>query len=1138
MKSCFKLIILKLSQYTFLSLLTLCLSMPTLLAEKGFAQNKSVKEITVQLKKSHVTVEKVFKTITSQTDFTFNYSKELIDIYQRVRLSIGEFSVEEALLQLSKEASLSFRQVNNTISVKPIQSEKDKPLEIKVREDLKVSGKVSDENGQGLPGVSVVVKESTTGTITDSEGIYSINADESAILVFSYIGYETRELAIAGRSIVDISMTPDVAQLEEIVVIGYGVQSKREVSGAISSVSSEDLGEVSVDAFGRALTGKIAGVQVQQTTGAPGGNIVVRVRGASSLSAGNDPLYVIDGFPVEQSNIGASDQGFNPLSSLNPDDIASIDVLKDASAAAIYGSRGANGVVIITTKRGSSGRAKLNFNASYGVQSVINKVDLMNADEYLDFVRESYQNAAATNAPDLSLPDFIQNGSQFQGTDTDWQDEIFRPAIVQNYQLSASGGTDDFQYFISGGYLNEEGVVLASDYERVSLRINLDAQLTERIKWGVNFTPSFGTYDEVNAEGHWAGNAVINMALINFPFLRPDQDSETFVNADPNYSCCGVTNPVTTANDFDAVSTQFRTLGNTFLEIDLIEGLKFKTSLGIDLAEFERNEFNPARIQRNNNNNTANSRKLSQRSWLAENTINYTKSFNEHSLSVLGGFTYQEFREQNNFIGAEGLTNELLPTINDFNAVNNASSFVQEWALVSLIGRVNYAYRDKYFLTGTVRRDGSSRFGSSNRFATFPSISAGWSIYEEPFLNDITTLSELKLRASYGASGNNRIGNYASIGRLTDETYVFGSDNGASVTGLRPENIGNDDLTWETTKQFDIGLEVGLFDDRLFLIADYYNSKTENLLLAVPIPTSSGFSSSLQNLGEIRNKGWEFSVSSKNFVGDFSWSTGFNIYFNNNEVLKLGPAGDPILSNGAAGQVHITEIGGELGAFYLLKQEGIFQTQQEIDNSPTWDISRGTWPGDVRYEDVNGDKMITADDRTVVGNVQPDFIWGLTNTLNYQNFDFTLVINGVQGNDVLNFARRFTTNVEGNQNQLARANDRWRSPGDPGNGTTPRANRVTSGNNNQPSTRWLEDASFIRIQNLTLGYNFPSSIVDNLKIRSLRVYGAINNLAYITNYSGYNPEVSAFGGSPLTPGEDYGSYPLSRRFTLGVKMGF
>ncbi|SFW59194.1 TonB-linked outer membrane protein, SusC/RagA family [Sinomicrobium oceani] len=1109
-------------------ILLLCCSVFGFTPGKSLSQHKFIHIQNDQV----VAIDVVFDMLKDQTDLTFIYPEDFFKNVPEVHLKKGKIRVHKLLEDLFLNSGFELRFKGNKIIITAGNIPG-------AQQNHPVSGTVLDTGGIPLAGANILEKGTTNGTQADFDGNFSLDVSgKNAILVVSYIGFTSREINVNDRSVITITLSESVASLDEVLVVGYGTQTKRKVTNAISSITAEELGETSNDAFSRALTGKMPGVQVQQTTGAPGGNIVVRVRGGGSLSASNDPLYVIDGFPVEQTNIGGSDQGFNPLSSINPNDIESIQVLKDASASAIYGSRGANGVVIITTKRGKSGKNSLDFSVTTGVQSVINKMDLLNGDQLLDLVREAYVNADTSTSPGIPFPRFLDNESQYRGINTDWQDQIFRNAIVQDYQLSASGGSEDFKYFVSGAYHDEDGVVLSSGFKRFTLRTNFDVNITDRLRLGTSITPSYSIMDEVNAEGHWADNAVINEAVIYYPFLKPDESAEEFVNNDPNFTCCGTPNPVLTAKEYDAESSQLRLLANTYLEVDLADGLKAKTSFGVDFFDFERNEFNPAIIKRNNDDNSANSRKLSQRNWLTENTLTYAKSFGKHSFDVLGGFTYQEEREQNNYIAANGILGDAIRTINDFNTVTEASSFVQKWSLVSLLGRMNYAYNDRYFVSAAIRRDGSSRFGANRKYATFPSVSLGWLISEENFLADSQTLNMLKLRASYGQTGNNRIGNYSSFGLVSSSNYVLGAGNGVGVTGLNLSTINNPNLTWETTEQYDIGAEIGLFQNRIFVVADYFNSETSALLLNVPIPRITGFGSALQNLGRVKNTGWEFGVNTRNFVDTFTWSTDFNISFSDNKVLELGPEGDPIRSGSGAGSIYITEVGGQIASFSVYEQIGIFQTREEIENSATWATGNGTYPGDVKYKDQNGDGVINSDDRVVIGSNNPDFVWGLTNSFSYKNFDLRVVINGVSGNLVHNVARRFYNNLEGNQNQTVEALNRWKSPSEPGDGTTPRANRSTSGNNNvAESSRWVEDGSFTRIQNVTLGYTFPGSFTQKIHISSLRIFADIANLAYFTKYTGYNPEVSLSGGNPLNMGSDYGTYPLSRRVSIGVKIG-
>ncbi|MCF7567188.1 TonB-dependent receptor [Sabulilitoribacter arenilitoris] len=1091
-------------------------------------------------KNETLTVDEVFKIIMDQTDYVFFYEEGMFKDFPLVDVKKGTVRVNKLLINsLSKENLEIEVTKNNGIIIKDI------PTEDIIQSTI--SGTISDESGVPLAGASIIEKGTTNGVTSDFNGNFVIESiGQDVILVVSFIGYTTKEVQVTELTNLNIVLEESATGLDQIIVVGYGSQNKRSVTSAIATLNSEDLGENTNDSFTRALSGKVTGVQVQQTTGAPGGALKVRVRGTGSLNASNDPLYVIDGIPVENSNFGngANDDrnniGFNPLSTLNPFDIESVQVLKDAAASAIYGSRGANGVVIITTKRGKSGKPQFSLTTSMATQSVHNKVDLLSGDQFLDFLRESWTNAAATTKPGLPMLGFLSDESQYRGVNTDWQDVIFRSAIVQNYQLSVSGGTDKFQYFVSGGFLDEEGIIIESGFKRYSLRANLDAQLTDKLKFGVSITPSFTSTDEVKAEGHWASGGVILSSLIALPFLPPNASTEDFVNSQPDYVCCGTPNPGVIARERETNSTATRLLSNAFLEYEIVNGLKAKTSLGFDYIDFERNDFQPAITRRNNNNTSATNEKTGQRSWLLENTLDYNQSFGKHNINLLGGFTYQEFRSQNIFLGADGLQNPSLRTITsgDFDKLNQAASNISEWSLVSLLGRLNYSFDNKYLLSAAIRRDGSSRFGGNNKYASFPSLSLGWLVSEENFLKDSEKINLLKLRASYGETGNNRIGNYGSVGLLGGgANYVLGSGNGTNIGGLALNSIANPDLTWETTKQYGVGLELGLFNNRIGLTVDYFKSRTEDLLLQVPIPATTGLTSSLQNLGKIENKGWEFLLSTKNFANDFVWETDFNITFTKNKILELGPEGDPIRFGSGRGNVFLNEIGGELGAFNVYKPIGIFQTPEEVNNSATF--PRPTFPGDVKYQDTDGDGVITDADRVVVGSNRPDFVWGITNTFRYKNWDLSVLINGTQGNLIHNVQGAFTLGLQGYMNQYASTLGRWRSASQPGDGRTPRATFDTTGNNSIAETGWwIEDGSFIRIQNVSLGYNFSPSVTEKLGLSSFRLFLSGNNLATFTDYQGYNPEVSYAGGSPLSAGADYGTYPLATRITLGLKVGF
>jgi TonB-dependent starch-binding outer membrane protein SusC len=1009
---------------------------------------------------------------------------------------------------------------------------------------LNIRGAVTSESGEGLPGVNVLLKGTSTGTTTDVNGAYALSVPDASAggtLVFSYIGFITQEVPISNRSVIDVVLASDVQALSEVVVVGYGTQQRRDITGAVATLSADRIKDLPVSALTESIAGQIAGVQVQQTTGAPGAGLTVRVRGTGSISAGNSPLYVVDGYPLGVENI----------SSINPNDIASIEVLKDASAAAIYGSRGANGVVLITTKRGKAGRTRVDVDMFTGFQQPGKTIDMLNAAQFAEFSKEAFNNAWVDNGGNVNdpnsvrpdgqryrVPDVFQNPAAL-GEGTDWQKEIFRTAPIQSYQVTVSGGNERNQFLFSGNYFDQQGIILNSDFKRYAFRTNLDAGLSDRIKVGLNLAPTISVENRVNSDGHWASDGVINGALSIIPSIPVYKEDGSYASqVDFGFGTPGIPSPVAIAREIDDRTTRFRILGNIYAEVGILKNLVFRTSVGTDVNLARRNRYRPSNVPANQQPAptipTAFSETGQDINWLNENTLNYTTSFNErHNLNVLLGYTIQQMSYEDSRLDATNFPNDLVRTLNA-GIITSGRTFAEQWSLLSYLGRVNYSFSDKYLLTATIRRDGSSRFGANRRWGIFPSASAGWRISGENFMQGIPTISDLKLRASYGLTGNNSIPNYGAIGLLAADNYVLGAGTGNIVNGLAPTTISNPDLGWERTRQFDVGLDLGLFQDRVIFTADHYISNTTDLLLNVPVPSSTGFSTALQNIGKVRNTGWEFAVNSRNLTGALQWTTNLNIAFNRNEVLALGPQGDPIISGSGIGSTHITEIGQPIGNFFGYIQDGVFRDQADLDANPSFPNSR---PGDVKFRDVDGDGEITPNDRTIIGNNQPDFIWGITNTLAFRGFDLNVIVQGVQGNQILNLSSRFLANLEGNQNQRVEVLDRWRSPENPGDGVTPRANSRTTGNNNNVSTRWIEDGSFLRFRNITLGYRLPQALMERIAVQSARVYIGMQNPITITRYKGYNPEVNLQGDTPLTPGTDYGGYPLARTFTLGVNIG-
>ncbi|RIV17612.1 SusC/RagA family TonB-linked outer membrane protein [Fibrisoma montanum] len=1154
---------------TLTQLVLLGLFMGVALGHDGKAQELLTRRISVRM--DNQPVRTVLNDIEQKVKVRFVFSSTLIQPDRKVSLQMDNQPLADVLDHLLKPLRLNYELTGKVIILnrQPGTSQNEtEPADTETRyaavpADQTISGRVTDgSTGNGLPGVSIVVKGTGRGTTTDSEGAYRLSVpDGNATLIFSFIGYLTQEVAVGNRSTVDVTLAVDDKTLSEVVVVGYGTQNRRELTGAIASLETRALKDQPISNVVEGLTGRLPGVLVQQNTGAPGNSPSIKVRGLGSISAGNGPLVVIDGQPVNSG--GLTNAG--GLNQLNPNDIEKIDVLKDASATAIFGSRGANGVVLVTTKRGKSGQSRINVDYYTGVQQVSKKMDLLNSQQFAEFAKEAANNAYLERVPGSSINDpntqraagqrYRYPRGEFTGINFDdptnlayydYQDLIFQQAPISSYQVSAAGGTDRVQFYVSGNYLKQDGIIKQSGIDRYSVRSNLDAQLSSKLKVGVSFTPVYTTERRANSDGHWASNGVINAALSIMPFLPVYQADGVTYNSQASiaglYDYPGITNPVANITEISNRFNTLRLLGNAYAELSIWKTLRYRGTIGGDLNYIRQNQFQTSALPLNQllppNLNTGAAISSQNVNWVTNHTLNYTWDLGTtHHLEALVGLEAQRNDYQENRVTANNFPNDNIRTVNA-GVITGGGSFQDQWSLASYFARVNYAFRDRYLFNASIRRDGSSRFGQSRRYGTFPSASVGWRVTEEPFMKAIPVISELKLRASYGLSGNNAFqnadgstNNYPAIGVLGKDNYVFGN---ALVNGLTASTISNSNLTWEKSRQTDIGLDLGILQNRIFLTVDYYNRITTDLLLSVQVPTLTGFSSAIRNIGQVENKGMEFAVSTRNLTGAFTWTTDLNLSFNRNKVLALGPTGDPIRSGTGVGETNITVIGEPLGSFYGYRQVGVFRDQADLDSYPHFADSR---PGDVKFEDINNDGRINADDRTLIGNNQPNFVYGITNSVSFKGFDLSVVIQGVQGGQILNLSRRFFENLEGNANALTTVLDRWQSPQQPGNGVTPRANSRSTGNNNQVSTRWVESASYFRIRNITLGYNVPRTVLQRVKVQSLRVYAGVQNALTISDYLGYNPEVSGYEG-PLTGGVDYGSYPLARTITVGLNLGF
>ncbi|MCC5905281.1 MAG: TonB-dependent receptor [Balneolaceae bacterium] len=1072
--------------------------------------------------------------IGEKAGFKLSYDTELSQLHETIHLKMGNVPIEEALWAALKGSGLRFAiSENRQLVLVPFE----KPEETFFQET--VTGRVSDaQTGQPIPGVNILIEGTTIGTSSDVDGFFELNVpDLEQTLIITYIGYDRKVVLLDGRNEVNLELISSIIAGDEIVVVGYGAIQKSDITGSIASVNLEDVKNFPVTGIQQAMQGQIAGVRVQQGSGTPGAAPIIRIRGTGSITAGNDPLYVIDG------HVGATN-----LNNINMHDIESIEILKDASATAIYGSRGSNGVVLITTNSGISGSPRTEINAYFGVQELERKFDVLNAEQWVELFTEaqdrqyvdsggSLDDPLDARPENMSYPAEFRNPSSF-GKGTDWQDEIYQLAPIQNYSITTSGGSEDMRYFISGNYFNQEGIIKTSGYQRFNIRINADIDLTENLRFGIQAMPTYSITDHVNAEGHWGGNGVV-LAALNQPPIFPtyEEDGSYGTLMRFGYGTPSIPSPLVSLNEIDDQRTNLDFLGVSYLEVNLFEGLAFRTSFSADMSRFQRNHYSTSQRERDGRPAPQPPEAIYENSSriniLSENIITYDTSFNNrHSINTVIGYTVQKNNFESGNVFATNFPNDLVRTINA-GQVTSGDGRASEWALMSYLGRINYSFDNKYLATASIRRDGSSRFGAGNRWGYFPSGSLGWIISSEEFMQRISFVNNLKLRISHGFTGNESIPNYGSVGLLSGNNYAFGSGLGNLVNGIQPTSMSNRLLGWERTRETNVGIELGLFDDRVIFEVDHYYRNTNDLLLNVQVPTITGFSNTLQNIGEVKNVGWDFDLTTRNMLtNNFSWSTSLNLSTNKNEVLSLGPEGDPIFSGPS--NYSITKIGHPIGSYYGFIFDGIYNTQEEIDSRPSLTSDR---PGSIIIRDVNGDGEITQDDRTIIGDNNPDFIFGITNRISYRNFDFNLTVTGAYGYQVWMRDYTWLTFPTGIMNVSSELLERWRSPEDPGNGRIPRADGVTRGYQRQPSTNWIQDGTHARISNVYIGYSIPLDILGRLSLSSLRVYFQAQNLYTFTSFRGYNPDVSRTN-NPLQPGMSEGGYPTSRSYTIGINLGF
>ena len=962
-----------------------------------------------------------------------------------------------------------------------------------------LTGKVtSSEDKQPLPGVSVLVQGSQKGTITDIEGNYSLEVDDNTILVFSFIGFTSQTVKTVGLTSLNVTMDIDMMSLEEVVVVGYGSVKKSDLTGSVASVKAEAISAFPALSAVQTLQGRAAGVMISGNNGgAPGTDYTIRVRGTNSVNASSEPIRVVDGF------VG----GEMPP----PEDIESIEILKDASATAIYGSRGSNGVILVTTKKGKAGQIKVDFNHSYSVQNTTNKLDLLNGPQFATYIQNFSPNY------------------EYLGSDTDWQDVIYRQGAIANNQISVSGGTNDVRYYISGTYFDQQGIVIGSGYNRYSVNSNFDVKANNFLKIGASLYARRSTDNGIRTQEGTGGSGqagVVGAAMRFNPDLGIYDDNGNFTVAQVGDQ---IDNPYAMAKQYDRERVTDRFQSNTFAEVELTDWLSFKTTLGLGITNWREGEFWPTTLIRGKGSNgIASINAQKQTSLISENYFTINKEIGSHSLVWVNGYSYQKNVNEEWEASTAGFINNASRfwALNQGANPNAPSSGYSESTIISYYSRVNYSFKHRYSLTFTARQDGASNFAASNKWGFFPSAAVAWDVKSESFMSSVNAVDQLKVRVSYGAVGNQAIGAYQSLARLAVRNPHIAGTNALGVGSL-----ANDKLSWETTEQFDIGLDLAFIRGRVQVTTDYYNKQTKDLLFNRPLPSYVGVGSQWQNIGTLENKGFEFAVNTQNTVGVVKWQTDFNFSINKNKIIKLADSVEYYGSTpghmllGSSSQLLLE--GKPIGVFYGYQYAGIYQ------NGDTFIPGSGfeQEAGGEKFVDLNGDNQLNNTDRAIIGNPHPKFIWAFGNTVSYKNFDLNVFFQGSQGNDLLSFTQMELETLSGKANASTAALRAWTAENP--NTDIPRA---SSARTYKVSSRWVYDASYIRLKNIAIGYTLPKAMLNKAHIRSLRVYASAQNLLTITDYPGLDPEVN-YQNSSRNIGLDYASYPNVRSFTFGVNLG-
>lgn len=1121
-------------------------------AASVFAASAQVAAVSIDVK--DVTVKELLQELESKSNYSFAYADSDIPVGKRVSVKATNRSVTSILDEALPGVGIEVK--GNKIILTPgnIASTGSRQAAGKKQAGTRrITGKILDENGDPLIGASVFVRGSQgNGANTDIDGNFSLSVPEGdANLRVSYIGYKTADVKVsAAEKSVTVKLDPSVNTLDDVVVVGYGVQNKRDVTTSIASIKADDFAAMPTTDFRDAMAAKMPGVQVTQLGGDPEGNVSVRIRGIQSATSGNDPLYVIDGVVCDQ----------RAFANLESSDIESLEVLKDASAAAIYGSRGSCGVIIVTTKRGSSDKPVVSYDGMVGFSNVAKKIDMLGAHDFATLFAEGRNGAYLAEVSGATIDDPMNVRPQTYhrinpiitqyllddtGTlpETDWQDEIFRTAISTKHHVSVSGKTPTLSYYAGVNYLYREGTIINSDFQRYGARVNLDGTIN-KFKYGINFSPSYSKTNAVSADAQYNGDGVVTTALMAapiFPVYRADGsynwDMNGLLRLSPwDTQLNEVLNPVALANEIEDTREKINLIGNVYAQYEFIKGLTYRLTIGGDFYNYSRSYYRPSTLPLRGykyldapSQPKGINEKNNYYHWTVTNQINFNRTFGDHRINAVAVYEAEKQTISTakitgvGVIGDDKIHTTKGMTIDPDNTYDNRTSYTfQSWLL-----RAQYTFKNRYMLSASIRGDGSSRFAQDTRWGYFPAASVGWRMNEEAFLREITWLDDLKLRASVGQTGNAQIGNFEHLALYKGGQIDLGNGN---QTQYYPSKVANDELGWEKNTQYNIGVDFNLFNGYFGMNIDLYTSKTTNMLFDVLVASVSGQQTSKVNIGSMQNRGIELQLNSRHSYGDFSYAFSANWSLNRNKVLALGNENADIIKEASySGAYYLTRVGQPVGCYYLMVQDGIFHNQRELDSYPHFPVTR---VGDFRFVDVNGDGVIDQDaDRAIVGNYQPDFYYGFGLNLGYKGIDLSCNFQGVYGNEILNLERRYLLNMEGSSNMMAEALQRWPY------GNLNRATRKSTGRNGaSTSTFHLEDGSYLRLQNLSVGYTIPSSITRKIHVEKLRVYVQGTNLFTWTDYTGYNPEANKHNSDALRPGEDYGAYPVSRTFSFGLNL--